>query len=102
MTAPSDPHAPARTPVPVDVVGRRVAAGAAPSGEFTYTVVETRPSQQPRTDRRGETRGRTRLREGQIAEQRGRVLVECRIRDLSRRGARLQLDKDRPLPKASS
>jgi hypothetical protein len=80
-------------------IGRRVAAGAPIRGEFTYSVVETAPAPKGRGDRRGDARTRSRLREGSVAERRGKVLVECRIRDLSKRGARLQLDKDRPLPK---
>lgn len=93
MIGPTD-HAPGH-----DEIGRRVPAGMATRGEFTYSVVETAVVPKARGDRRGERRTRSRLREGLVAERRGRVLVECRIRDLSKRGARLQLDKDRPLPK---
>ena len=95
MTAPNDP------PLRAAEIGRRVPVGALSRDDFTYSVVETSgPSQKARRDRRGEERMRSRLREGQVAEGRGKVLVECRIRDLSKRGARLRLDKDRPLPKA--
>jgi hypothetical protein len=95
MTPPSDPSAPPR-----EEIGRRVAPGTKTIGEFTYSVVEAQPAKKTSGDRRGDARTRSRLREGHVAERRGKVLVDCRIRDLSKRGARLQLDKDRPLPKS--
>lgn len=82
-----------------DVAGRRVDAGSAPTGDFTYSVVAV-DVRGPASDRRGERRVRTRLREALVAERRGRTLVDCRIRDLTKRGARLHLDRDRPLPRA--
>lgn len=78
-----------------DVVGRRVAAGQLAKDDFTYTVVEV----SRKGERRAEGRVRTHLREGSVKESRGRHIVECRIRELSRKGARLQLDRERPLPK---
>jgi hypothetical protein len=96
MTPPDDPTSRR------DEIGRKVAPGAASRGEFTYSVIEPAARQKAAAsgERRGEGRTRSRLREGQVAERPGKILVECRIRDLSKRGARLQLDKDRPLPKA--
>ena len=79
---------------PLDVTGRRIAAGSSTIDDFTYCVVEPAPG-----DRRGDRRSRTRLRDGIVGERRGHVLVDCRIRDLSKRGARLRLDEDRPLPR---
>ncbi len=73
---------------------RRVAAGAPRLDDFTYSVVEPAPG-----ERRREGRSRTRLRDGLLGERRGHVLVECRIRDRSRGGARLRLDANHPLPK---
>lgn len=57
------------------------------------------PVAQANDERRADGRVRTRLRDATLAEGRGRVLMDCRIRDKSRQGARLQLDEDRPLPK---
>ena len=82
------------------MLGRRVAPGEALHGEFTYSVVEVAPPGWAGLDRRGDKRLRTRLRDGIIGERKHRTIVECRIRDRSRGGARLQLDKDRPLPKS--
>ena len=82
-----------------EVVGRRVAPGAAPQGEFTYSIVVSPPSARIAGERRDETRRRTHLRDGLLTEHRGRPLVDCQIRDRSRLGARLRLDKDRPLPR---
>lgn len=83
----------------IEVLSRRVAPGSAPSSDFTYSVVETGLLLR-KGERRNDQRARTRLREGLVAEKPGRVIVDCRIRDRSKRGARLQLDKDRPLPKS--
>jgi hypothetical protein len=94
MTMPDDPEVRHRE------TGRKVAAGARNRSDFTYSVIETGPSRGTRGERRGDDRVRSRLREGAIADRPGRVLVECRIRDLSKRGARLHLEKDRPLPRA--
>jgi hypothetical protein len=80
-------------------IGRRVRPGTIISGEFTYSVIEAPVAQRPRSDRRNENRTRSHLREGLVAERLGKTITECRIRDLSRRGARLRLEKDRPLPK---
>lgn len=85
------------TPPVRDVVGRRVTAAASNSGDFTYSVIEPALGH---GDRRRERRLRTRLREGVVAERRGRLLVDCRIRDITRTGARLLLDCNRPLPRA--
>lgn len=81
-----------------EVVGRRVAPGAVPRDEFTYSIVDPAPSAKRAGDRRDDARRRTHLRDGMVAERRGRVLTDCLIRDRSRLGARLRLDKDRPLP----
>ena len=86
-----------RTATPREVMGKRVASNHGASDDFTYVVIETPTA--PNGDRRSDRRMRTRLRDGLVAERRGRPLVDCRIRDLSRTGARLQLDKDRPLPR---
>ena len=75
-----------------EVAARRV-TGAPAADDFTYSVVEPDPR-----ERRGERRARTRLRDGLVKERRGQVLVECRIRDRSRFGARLRLDADLRLP----
>ncbi len=83
-----------------EVLGRRIGAGALPSHDFFYSVIDsTHPSGGVRKarERRGEKRLKTRLRDGVLAER--RVLVNCRIRDKSKRGARLQLEADRPLPR---
>ena len=81
--------------------GRRVAPGATLSGEFTYSVIESDiGSDLGAGERRRERRLRTRLREGLVAERRGRTIADCRIRDLTKTGARLQLDADLPLPKS--
>ncbi len=83
-----------------DVIGRRIAAGALPNHDFFYSVIDATPAEgRPRggADRRAETRAKTRLRDGVVAER--RVLVDCRIRDKSKTGARLRLEADRPLPK---
>ena len=86
-----------------DVTARRVSPGARPGGDFTYSVVVVAPAgkfaSQAGGERRADGRVRTRLRDATLAEGPGRVLMECRIRDKSRHGARLRLDKDRPLPK---
>lgn len=79
-----------------EVVGRRVPAAALNNGDFTYVVIEPALGH---GDRRRERRLRTRLREGVVAERRGRVVVDCRIRDITRGGARLLLDGDQPLPR---
>lgn len=89
------PHASDR-----EVLGRRVAPGVTARGEFTYSVVDVAPAGWAGQERRGDRRLRTRLRDGAIAESRHRIVAECRIRDRSRGGARLQLDKDRPLPRS--
>ncbi len=83
-------------PAPQQVLGRRVAPGQGNKGDFTYTVVEIAP--RSGGEQRNDRRIPTRLHEGVIAE-RGRPVVDCRIRDRSREGARLQLDKQRPLPR---
>lgn len=84
-----------------EVVGRRVAPGAAPEGAFTYSVVLLPAAAGwSGLERRGDIRRRTRLRDGIVGERRHRVITDCRIRDRSRGGARLQLDKDRPLPRS--
>ena len=83
-----------------DVQGRRVGPGADVQDDFTYSVVSSRPLLSPSTrEQRKDARVRTRLREGVLLERAGRVIADCRIRDRSRSGARLQLDKDRPLPR---
>ena len=91
------------------VTARRVPPGARPNEDFTYSVVligarakvPAKASVDRVTgERRTDGRTRTRLRDAVLGEGRGRVLMECRIRDRSRHGARLQLDKDRPLPRA--
>ena len=82
------------TTPPTEIAARRVADGAMPGHEFTYSVVEPAPG-----DKRGERRVATRLRDAQIGMRRGHVLVECRIRDRSRGGARLRLDAPHALPK---
>ena len=106
------------------ITARRVTPGARLDGEFTYSVVvvapaskssasqscaskssesksseSKSPASQAGGERRADGRMRTRLRDATLAEGRGRVLMGCRIRDKSRHGARLHLDKDRPLPK---
>ena len=69
-------------------------------GEFTYSAVEVAPVGWTGVERRGDRRLRTRLRDGVIGERKHRVIADCRIKDRSRSGARLQLDKDRPLPRS--
>ncbi len=95
------------------VTARRVAPGGPSIGDFTYSVVVIEPparttpagparaasATEANAERRTDGRVRTRLRDATLAEGRGRVLMDCRIKDKSRRGARLQLDEDRPLPK---
>ena len=76
--------------------GHRVAKGTAATGDFTYVVLEPEPLDTKPKDRRGEKRTRTRLRDGVVDKR--RVLVDCRIRDRSKFGARLQLDGDQRLP----
>ncbi len=83
-----------------EVLGRRVAPGEAARGEFTYSVVAVAPAGWTGVERRGDRRLRTRLRDGLIGERKHRIIADCRIKDRSRGGARLQLDKDRPLPKS--
>ncbi len=86
---------------PRDVIGRRVPSGHGRSEDFTYTVVTAEPQTRSTAgEQRGDRRVRTRLHDGVIAEQRGRAIVDCRIRDRSRTGARLQLDQDLPLPRS--
>ena len=91
-----------------DVTARRVSPGARPGEDFTYSVVVVGAAPKApakasaggvKGERRTDGRPRTRLRDAVLAEGRGRVLMDCRIRDKSRDGARLQLDEDRPLPK---
>lgn len=77
-----------------EVAARRVAVGDATLGDFTYTVVEPAAG-----ERRGEQRLRTRLRDATLGMRRGHILVECRIRDRSRGGARLRLDRPCALPR---
>lgn len=81
-----------------EVLGRRVAPGAAPAGDFTYSVVELAPAAWSGLERRGGKRLRTRLRDGIIGERRHGAIAECRISDRSPDGARLRLDGDRRLP----
>ena len=83
---------------PRSVEGRRVGIGQRSLSDFTYFVVET-PSSDPAGDRRAGRRVRTRLHEGLIAERVGGPAVDCRIRDQSHQGVRLQLDRHRPLPR---
>ena len=83
-----------------EVLGRRVAPDEAAPGEFTYSVVEVAPAAPTGRERRGDKRLRTRLRDGIIGERKHRTIADCRIRDRSHGGARLQLDADRPLPKS--
>lgn len=83
-----------------EVLGRRVAPGEVARGEFTYSVVAVAPAGWTGDERRGDKRLRTRLRDGTIGEHKHRTIADCHIRDRSRGGARLQLDKDRPLPKS--
>ena len=85
------------------VTARRVPPGARPGEDFTYSVIAVEApagaaGAGARDERRADGRVRTRLRDATLVEGRGRVLMDCRIRDKSRRGARLQLDGDRPLP----
>jgi hypothetical protein len=94
MTGPDDPD------VRHEQIGRKVATGTRGRSDFTYSIIETGPSRHRQGERRGEYRTRSRLREGLLADRPGRVLVECRIRNLSKRGARLHLERDRPLPRA--
>ena len=77
-------------------------------GDFTYYVVASEastgeargPAGRPAGgERRAGGRIRTRLRDATLSEARGRVLAECRIRDRSRHGAKLELDKACPLPR---
>ena len=83
-----------------DVQGRRVRAGDAAGGDFTYFVVETAASDRPpRNERRSGRRMRTRLHQGLIAERTGGLVTDCLIRDQTSQGARLQLDKHRALPR---
>ena len=77
-----------------EIAARRVVAGDAKPGEFTYSVVEPASG-----ERRGAQRQRTRLRDAVLGMRRGHVLVECRIRDRSRGGARLRLDTPCALPR---
>ncbi len=81
-------------------LGRLVAPGERARGEFTYSVVEMAPAGWAGIERRSDKRLRTRLRDGLIGERKHRPIADCRIKDRSRSGARLQLDKDRPLPKS--
>ena len=85
-------------PITREIVSRRVRPGESALGEFTYSVVET--NLPVGRDRRAHRRISSRLQEGLLAEGRGRVLVDCRIRDRSRNGAKLQLNVNRPLPPA--
>ena len=88
-----------------DVQGRRVRAGDAARSDFTYFVVEIPASDRPPTnhppmnERRSGRRMRTRLHQGLIAERTGGPVIDCLIRDQTSHGARLQLDKHRPLPR---
>lgn len=88
----------------VDVTGRRVAAGSASAGDFTYSIVEIEvavpQTGEAQRDRRADARQRTRLRDGILLERRHRVLAECRISDRSRSGARLHLDQGQALPQS--
>ena len=86
-----------REPSP-EVLGRRVVPGEATRGEFTYSVVEVGPVGRGGIERRGDKRLRTRLRDGHIGARKHRIIADCRIKDRSEGGARLQLDKDRLLP----
>lgn len=93
---------PRRQAVGGDVVGRRVSVGTASSSaheDFTYSVVDAEPMRRI-GERRRQQRFRTRLREAILGERRGRVIVECRIRDRSPVGARLRLHAPCPLPAA--
>ncbi len=83
-----------------EVLGRRVDRGERVQGEFTYSVVELAPAGWAGIERRGDKRLRTRLRDAVIGERKHRAIAGCRIKDRSRSGARLQLEKDRPLPKS--
>jgi hypothetical protein len=96
MKTPEGPSSPVERH---EVIGRRIGAGALPSHDFFYSVTEAVPAGDlaRHGDRRGEKRLKTRLRDGVVAER--RVLVDCRIRDKSRTGARLQLEAERPLPR---
>ncbi|PZU84577.1 MAG: hypothetical protein DI527_22520 [Chelatococcus sp.] len=49
-------------------------------------------------DNRAAERWRARLRSASILDGKGRALVECRVLDLSRSGAKLKPETQRPLP----
>ena len=92
-------------------VGRRVAPGQGALDDFTYSIIETpippkpvsaaKPASSPGAgERRGEVRRRTHLRDGVLAEGRGRIVGDCRILNRSELGAQLQLTRETPLPKS--
>lgn len=85
------------------VLGRRLRQGEIAPSDFTYTVVEANipePARWDGQDRRVGKRVRSRLREAVIGERKSRPLVDCRITNRSKSGARLRLVEDWPLPQS--
>lgn len=73
--------------------------GATPAARsaVTYRVIELQ-AKTSASDKRIETRRRTRLHHGKVLDLRNRFLIDCQLYDRSRRGARLRLVADLKLP----
>jgi hypothetical protein len=68
------------------------------SSVVTYRVVERAPPRDTETERRTQSRRRTRLRSGKVLAKNNGFIVECLIHERSAEGARLQLSKAIDLP----
>ena len=68
------------------------------AGDLTYSVAEGKAARQPEAERRSDQRRRTRLRSGKVVHLDNAFIVECRIRERSEEGARLQLARNVEVP----
>jgi len=80
---------------------RRLAASLLEDGQVSYWVEEAvgEPERRRSGEHRVEARERVRLRSAKVLDSAFRFVCECRICDRSRRGLRLALARDVPLPR---
>ena len=85
------------------MLGRRLRPGETAPGDFTYSVIDAdlpAGGGWSGRERRVDKRIRTRLRDAIVSERKFRALVDCRIANRSKDGARLRLLQSRALPKS--